>query len=74
MNVFDKKFFHFNDARVMYSISDLTSLVADNVTSPESIVRITEDLSFRAGDIVKHATSTLHDLLSLAINEPTQSL
>jgi len=74
MNVFDKKIFYFHDARVMYSISDLTSLVSDKVTSPESIVHITEELPFRAGDIVEHANSILHDLLSLTIDEPTSSL
>ena len=66
----DRKVFYYDDARFVYSINDLKSLIeAGKATTTESVVRITEGLSFRVGDIVKH-TSVLYDLLSLAIDEP----
>ena len=71
MDIFDRKILYFNDPRVLYSVNDLKILIEDEVaTTPESIVRITEGLTFRAGDILNRATSTIHDLLSLTIDEP----
>ena len=70
MNQLDQKVFYFNDARVMYSLNDLQTLVSDKITAPDTIVRISEDLAFRADDVTKHAAATFSDLLSLAIDNP----
>jgi len=70
INPFDKKIFYFDDVRILYSINALKILVSEKVTAPDSIIRIAEGLSFRAGDVIKHATPLFSDLLSLAIDEP----
>lgn len=70
MNQLDRKIFYYNDARFVYSINDLKCLVSDKVTAPDSIIRITEGLSFRADDITKNAATIFSDLLSLAIEDP----
>ena len=69
MNVLDRRILYFNDARIMYSVNEIKTLVSDKVTAPDSTVRITEDLSFRASDVVEHATSIWHNLLSSATDE-----
>jgi hypothetical protein len=71
-NPLDKKIFYFNDARVVYSINEIDCLIkSGKATTTESIIRITEGLSFKAGDIIKNAMPLLHDLLTLTIDEPT---
>jgi len=67
--LFDKQIFFFDDMRFLYSLNQIKSLVADNVTAPDSIIRISEGLSFRASDVVEHATSIWHNLLSSATDE-----
>ena len=71
MNALDRKILYFDDARIMYSTNEIKTLVADKITAPDSIIRISEGLSFRASDVVEH-TSIWNNLLSLAI-EPTHS-
>ena len=71
MDMFDKKTFFFNDSRILYSINEIQTLVMGKITAPDSIIRISEDLAFRAGDVVQGATSLFHNLLNLAIDQPS---
>ena len=73
MNIFDKKIFYFNDARVMYSVNEIKTLVTDKVTAPNEIVRLAEGLAFRAGDVTERAVPILNDLFSLTIDNPAIS-
>ena len=74
MKALDKKIFYFDDARIWYSLGDLKSLVSEKVTSPDSIVRISEELSFRVGDVVQHATTIVSSFLALTTDESIDSL
>jgi hypothetical protein len=58
----------------MYSLDDLKSLVSDKITPTDAIIRVTEELAFRVGDIVQHATTIVGSFLALTIDESIDSL
>jgi hypothetical protein len=71
---FDRLLFYFEDMRFMYSVNQIKMLVIDEVADPDSIIRISEQLAFRAGDIALHAAPLLYYFLALALDEPAESL
>ena len=71
MNLLDKKIFYFHDARVMYSLNEIQNLVSDKVTSPNEIIRMSEHLAFKAGDVLSYGSPVWSNLLNLAIDQPS---
>ena len=64
INPLDQPAFHFGDMRCTYSANQIASLVAEGITSPDTLVYPTDAVAFKAGAVAQHGLPPLAELVA----------